>query len=273
MGRKDKGEGKDEIVLIGNGGDDESILVSPPSNNYFRKNVFIALNVVGLLTLAYVVFIEVIHTWHEKFQPNLSTNLCSISLVLTSKTVIIASLLLLCNFALFCPETDSVEHLALGLMTVAPLLSICSILAWKNEPGTSTSLESKKGDLISEVLEFTGMVLLDVSQIPDSRVSCLLTEVVGYAILLASAMLCFDNVHFSTKDFWGITLKIIDRMLIADVFGLFSLVGFSVFLFHEKGVAERLKNRNFFQVIRDFIFDVPPSYYQGNNVIDYIFQT
>ena len=66
-------------------------------------------------------------------------------------------------------------------------------------------------------------------------------------------------------------MKIFDHVLLADVLGLLSLMGFSVFLFHEKGVAERLRNRNIFQVIRDYVFDVPPSHYQGSNLIDYIF--
>ncbi len=263
-----KSRRNEDIAVVGNGGEEESILVSPPSNNHLRKDLFVSLNVLGLLTLAYVVFVDILHTWHEKFQPNLATNFFSISLVLSSKIVIITGLLTLCIFAICCPEAYSVERVALGLLTVAPLLSICSILSWKNEPGTLA--ENKKGDLVSEMLEFTGMLLLDFSQISYTRASCLFTEVIGYTILLASTILSFDNVQLNNK-WWGINLKMLDHMLIADILGLLSLVGFSIFLFHEKGVAERLRNRNIFQVIRDHIFDVPPSYYQGNNVIDYIF--
>lgn len=258
----------DDTIVIGNGGEEESILVSPPSNNHLRKDIFLVLNVMGLLTLAYVVFVDSLQQWHEKFLPNLANNWFSISLVLSSKTVVITGLLTLCIFAIYCPEVYRLELFALGLLTAAPLLSICSILSWKNEPGSS--IENKRGDLVSEFLEFIGMLLLDFSQVSDNRVSCLFIEVVGYTILLASAMLSFENVQLNSRC-WGINLKMLDRMLIADILGNLSLVGFSVFLFHEKGVAERLRNRNIFQVIRDYVFNVPPSYYQGNNVIDYIF--
>ena len=259
---------RSNMIMVGDGKEEENILVSPPSNNHLRKNIFIMINVLGSLALAYVVFVDTLQTWHEKFRPNLATNWFSISLVLSSKTVIITGLLILCIYAVYCPKVYSIEHLGLGLLTVGPLLSICSILSWKDEPGAS--IVNQKGDLVSEFLEFIGMIILDFSQIPDSRVSSLLSDVCGYTTLLASALLSFENVQFNAK-WWGISMKIFDHVLLADVLGLLSLMGFSVFLFHEKGVAERLRNRNIFQVIRDYVFDVPPSHYQGSNLIDYIF--
>mmetsp|Transcript_13319 Transcript_13319/g.20041 ORF Transcript_13319/g.20041 Transcript_13319/m.20041 type:complete len:295 (-) Transcript_13319:62-946(-) len=204
-------------------------------SSYFFKMLMV-IDGVGLGIIAGCTTFEGFDDWDDPLGSYFHDNIRSIFFWLVGLNLAVGGLLLLIiNTAAF-ESLPAMEHLGMAMLTFAPFVNVC---AWLLLDTHDPWLVYNKQQIATEVIEFIGMGLLDLSYFTENHVVECLVELCGYVVLSMAAML--DIVFLPNSG--GVPLIQVRQEYYhsSDVFGLFLLAIVSIGKFYISHQAESLK--------------------------------
>ena len=182
--------------------------------------LWIVLDGIGLAIIASCTLFDAFHEWRDTFQYHYEHNAHALSLWLLGRILQVGALLTLMFYAATLNSFPSLEWVGMFLLTTGPMMCLSSALLFESDPSLSDHFCLDW--FSSELLELSGIIFLDLSMLDlSSNELELAVEVIGFALLIAAAVLDFTF----TVD--GATLPLVDFKLdmitISDSFGLLLL--------------------------------------------------
>jgi hypothetical protein len=175
---------------------------------------------IGLLIIAICTSMEGQEDWHAHLSSFVSQNPDSILCWFAGLCSAVCGLLLVTGNAISLESLPHIEHLGMGMITIAPVINA---IGWISLETGSLNLGSMW--LNTEFVEFCGMNLLNLSYFTKDSTYILLCECSGYFVLSLAALL---DISFTDFSFLPHILIRRDYVHVMDAVGLFLLALVSV---------------------------------------------
>jgi len=174
---------------------------------------------IALAIIASCTVLEGVEEWKDSFSKELSDNQFAIIFWFFGLSSAFFGLILLIINAAIIEMLPFLETFGMTLLTIGPLINMIACHFYVDLKNPSFSFNRRW--LVSELLELSGMILLDLSYIDCGHHIMLATEVLGFIVLSMAALieLNFSSdgvpIHFSLR---------LDYIRVSDSFGLFLLI-------------------------------------------------
>lgn len=150
---------------------------------------------IGLTMIAVSTVFEGVELWNFFLHEYWDSNKFSLILWFAGRTFQVTGLILLVAFAASFQTYPLIEKIGMFLLTTGPLINLVSCYLFH-------SLEDplylyNKQWRSNEIIEFTGMFILDLSYVETGEFYELLTELAGLSTLICAAVVEFDYSAYS----------------------------------------------------------------------------
>ncbi|KAJ1399088.1 hypothetical protein B484DRAFT_458395, partial [Ochromonadaceae sp. CCMP2298] len=195
---------------------------------------------IGLAMITGSTILEGVVYWKNYYHLFWQAQTLSVFLWISGRTFQVIGLVWLLGFAATFQLNPRIEHIGMAFLTTGPLLNLTACFLFR-DPADPDLLFNREW-LSNELLELSGMLILDLSYIDVQEYYVFLIEAVGFFTLVLAA-----TVEFEYKD--RVSLPAVDVRLdlvhCSEAIGLGALtvVAFGLYKIHEAKEAERRRKR------------------------------
>ncbi len=167
------------------------------SNSY--AFLVMILDGIGLSIITGCTLLQVFNEWQKLHRHHYQYNVLSLSLLICGRICQIIGLLLLITFAFTMEKFPGLEKGGMGMLTVGPILT-ATASAMFDTGGLDPHALLNKRMVLTELVELTGILFLDLSFAEASNLLIFFIEIAGYMTLILSAICEFDFSPLVTQD-------------------------------------------------------------------------
>ena len=167
------------------------------SNSY--AFLIMILDGIGLSIITGCTLLQAFSEWQKLHRHHYQYNVLCLSLLICGRICQILGLLLLIGFAFTMEKFPDLEKGGMGMLTVGPVLTAAAS-AMFDSGGLDPHALLNKRMVLTELVELTGILFLDLSFADAPNFLILSIEIAGFITLMLSAMCEFDFSPLVTQD-------------------------------------------------------------------------